>query len=76
VFKSVIARTAAAGRLSCKGFSDNPELHDILNSYEPFYKELMSTVIEQNTDHREYPCIFNRKETGGGSASEPVFVVD
>lgn len=44
VFNTVINRTAAVGRLSLTGFSNNPEIRQVEQEYEPFVKELLQSV--------------------------------
>ncbi len=44
VFKTIITRKAAVGRLSLYGFEDNRELKEALKPYRSFYKELMERV--------------------------------
>jgi len=44
VFKTIITRKAAVGRLSLYGFEENPELKQALEPYRSFYKELMERV--------------------------------
>lgn len=44
VFKTIITRKAAVGRLSLYGFEDNPELKQVLEHFRSFYEELMDRV--------------------------------
>ncbi|WP_433947026.1 ParA family protein [Paenibacillus sp. SN-8-1] len=43
-FETIMTRTAAIGRLSINGFSNNPELNPALKSYRDFVKELIDRV--------------------------------
>lgn len=47
VFKTIIARRAAIGRLSVYGFFDNPELRQATEIHKGFIKELLARVTQR-----------------------------